>query len=193
MAENKKNVADDAPGARHTSHLRRRIVFWIPAAIFASAAGSVFAAAFKFLRPRAGEVGLSGGSSGNWYPVAKVSELAGTEPLRREVSVEHRAGWGSMLRAQAVFVLPGGERRVVSAVCPHEGCEVDWSGDERKFLCPCHDSIFGPDGARLGGPAQRGLDQMPARVNGDTLETHFNDAQTTAQTTVPRADTPTDA
>src|ERR1700754_243274 len=109
MTENKKNVADDASGARHTSHLRRRIVFWIPVAIFASAAGSVFAAAFKFLRPRAGEVGLSGGASGNWYRVAKVAELAGTEPQRREVSVEHRAGWSSTLRAQAVFVLPGNE------------------------------------------------------------------------------------
>jgi Rieske Fe-S protein len=178
MTDKKISPADDATGKRTTSQLRRRIIFLIPAAFVASAAGSVFAAAFRFLKPRAGEVGLSGGASGNWYPVAKVSELAGDDPQRREVPVEHRAGWSSTLRAQAVFVLPGSERRIVSVVCPHEGCEVDWSGEQRKFLCPCHDSVFGPDGARLSGPAQRGLDQMPARVNGDTLEAHFTDAQT---------------
>ncbi|HYX43345.1 MAG TPA: Rieske (2Fe-2S) protein [Pyrinomonadaceae bacterium] len=193
MAEKNKNTADDANGGRLPSHLRRRIILWIPAAVFASAAGSVFAAAFKFLRPRVGEVGVSGGASGNWYPVAKVSELASTEPLRREVSVEHRAGWSSTLRAHAVFVLPGAERHVVSAVCPHEGCEVDWSGDERKFQCPCHDSVFGADGTRLSGPAQRGLDQMPTRVNGDTLETQFADAQTPTQTPIQTTEPQTNA
>ncbi|HZT58498.1 MAG TPA: Rieske (2Fe-2S) protein [Pyrinomonadaceae bacterium] len=189
MAEKDINSAEHKTERRQTSQLRRRIIIWIPAAVIASAAGTVFAAAFKFLRPRAGEVGLSGGASGNWHPVAKVSELLTDEPLRREVPVEHRAGWSSTLRAQAVFVLPGGERRVVSAVCPHEGCAVDWSGEQRKFLCPCHDSVFGPDGARLSGPAQRGLDPLPARVNGDTLEAQFADAQT-QQT---QADTPTKA
>jgi Rieske Fe-S protein len=186
MTDKNRN-AEGVTFKQPTSQLRRRIIVWIPVAVFASAAGSIFAAAFKFLEPRAGQVGLSGGASGGWHPVAKVSELAGTDPVRREVPVEHLAGWSSTLRAQAVFVLPGGDRKVVSAVCPHEGCEVDWSGEQRKFLCPCHDSVFGPDGARLSGPAQRDLDQMPTRVNGDTLEAQFTDAQTQE----PQANTPT--
>jgi Rieske Fe-S protein len=175
----KNSPADDADDEGVRSPLRRRIILWIPAVVFASVAGSVFTAAFRFLRPRAGEVGVSSGASANWLAVAKVSELSSTEPVRREVLVEHRAGWSSTLRAQSVFVLPGAEqRRVVSAVCPHEGCEVDWNGDERKFLCPCHDSAFGADGARLSGPAQRSLDALPSRVNGDALEAQFGDTQT---------------
>ena len=188
MTEEPKTTSTEATDVGHDpSRMRRRIIFWIPAAVFASVAGTLVTAAFKFLRPRAGEVGVSGGESGNWFAVAKVGELSGAEPQRREVVVEHRAGWSSTLRGQAVFVLPGEDRRVVSAVCPHEGCEVDWSGERREFLCPCHDSIFRADGARLSGPAQRGLDQLATRVNGDTLEMQYGDAQTSE----PQTDAPT--
>ena len=192
MEEKRKTTSteatDEATDARRVpSHLRRRILFWIPAAVFASVAGTLVTAAFKFLRPRAGEVGVSGGDAGNWFAVAKTGELTGAEPLRREVVVEHRAGWSSTLRAHSVYVLPGEDRRVVSAVCPHEGCEVDWSGERREFLCPCHDSVFRADGARVSGPAQRGLDQLATRVNGDTLEMQYGDAQTSE----PQTDAPT--
>ena len=47
----------------------------------------------------------------------------------------------------------------LSGVCPHLGCAVGWEG--KSFLCPCHDSRFGVDGARQTGPAQRGLDPLP--------------------------------
>lgn len=153
---------------------RRKIILWLPAGILASVAGSVITAAFKFLRPRAGEVG----ARGDWLPVAKVGEIKGDEPLLRQVFVEHRAGWSATRRGHSVFVLPGAERRMVSAVCPHEGCEVEWSAEQKKFLCPCHDSAFGPDGARLSGPAQSDLTRLTTRVNGDTLETQFSDAST---------------
>src|SRR5438045_605637 len=73
----------------------------------------------------------------------------------------------------------GAERRVVSAVCPHEGCEVEWDGGQRKFLCPCHDSVFDADGARLSGPAQSDLARLPTRANGDALEIQYGDAAQT--------------
>jgi Rieske Fe-S protein len=179
MTDKEITKNDGGAGARVTSPLRRRIVFWVPAAVFASMVGSVVTAAFKFLRPRAGEVGVDSATNGGWLPVGKVSDLTGAEPLRREVQVEYRAGWSSTLRDQAVYVLPGQQARVVSATCPHEGCEVEWNGDSREFQCPCHDSAFGPEGARLRGPAQRGLDALPSRVNGDTLEAQITDAQMT--------------
>lgn len=158
--------------------LRRKLIFWIPAAILASVTGTLAAAAFKFLRPRTGEVGIGGGASGGWFPVVKVGDIKGDEPLLREVVVEHRAGWNAAMLGHTVFVLSGASRRVVSAVCPHEGCEVEWSADQRQFLCPCHDSAFSPDGARLSGPAQSDLASLPTRVNGDTLEMQFSDTAT---------------
>ena len=176
MPEPESSRAEPHAARRAPVHLRRRILFWIPAAVFASVFGSVAAAAFRFLRPRAGDVGVSGGESGNWLPVAKTSELGGAEPLLREVTVEHRAGWSVTPRGHSVFVLPGAGRRVVSAVCPHEGCEVEWDGGQRKFLCPCHDSVFDADGARLAGPAQSDLARLPTRTSGDTLEIQYSDA-----------------
>jgi Rieske Fe-S protein len=167
---------------RAPSHSRRRILLWIPAAVFASVFGSVASAAFRFLRPRAGEVGVAGGAEGNWFAVARTSELGGAEPLAREVTIEHRAGWSVTPRAHTFFVLPGAERRVVSAVCPHEGCEVEWDTGQQKFLCPCHDSAFDASGARLEGPAQSDLVRMPTRLSGDALEIQYSDApQTPAQ------------
>jgi Rieske Fe-S protein len=59
--------------------------------------------------------------------------------------------------------------------CPHEGCDVDFVPDPKSlpqdvkdeighvvdhsvYLCPCHNSTFkAEDGARLSGPAPRGL------------------------------------
>lgn len=59
--------------------------------------------------------------------------------------------------------------------CPHEGCDVDFVLDPKSlpqdvkdeighavdhsvYICPCHNSTFkAEDGARLSGPAPRGL------------------------------------
>ncbi|MCF8031712.1 MAG: Rieske (2Fe-2S) protein [Desulfarculaceae bacterium] len=45
----------------------------------------------------------------------------------------------------------------LSLVCPHLGCRPAWNKESGRFLCPCHGSSFALDGARLSGPAPRGL------------------------------------
>jgi menaquinol-cytochrome c reductase iron-sulfur subunit len=50
-----------------------------------------------------------------------------------------------------------------SPICPHLGCRFDWSGDANRFICPCLVSQLGPEGAKLAGPAPRGLDPLPFR------------------------------
>jgi Rieske Fe-S protein len=163
-ARNRSDGEEAAPRA----HPRRRFLLWIPAAVYGLIAAALGTSAFKFLRPQA-----PAESPSDWLAVGRVSELGGAEPVRRAVSVERRAGWSVGRRDEAVFVLPRGGSRVVSAVCPHEGCEVEWDAGSRAFLCPCHDSRFDADGARTEGPAERGLYQLPSRVNGDTLEVQF--------------------
>lgn len=44
----------------------------------------------------------------------------------------------------------------ISAVCTHLGC-IALRSDDGQFLCPCHGSRFGAEGAVTGGPAPKGL------------------------------------
>lgn len=57
-----------------------------------------------------------------------------------------------------------GELHLHSAVCPHLGCVVHWNSAERSWDCPCHGSRFeARTGARLNGPADRGLEPIELR------------------------------
>ena len=48
--------------------------------------------------------------------------------------------------------------------CTHQGCMVDWEGDQDRFHCPCHGSIFDRHGEVSSGPAGRPLDLMMVTV-----------------------------
>jgi glycine/D-amino acid oxidase-like deaminating enzyme/nitrite reductase/ring-hydroxylating ferredoxin subunit len=71
-------------------------------------------------------------------------------------------GEGAVLRdgahKVAAFRDPEGELHLHSATCPHLGCVVHFNPTESSWDCPCHGSRFDArDGARLNGPADRGL------------------------------------
>jgi glycine/D-amino acid oxidase-like deaminating enzyme/nitrite reductase/ring-hydroxylating ferredoxin subunit len=57
----------------------------------------------------------------------------------------------------AAYRDPQGELHVVSAVCTHLGCVVNWNDAERSWDCPCHGSRFAIDGRVLNGPAVEAL------------------------------------
>jgi Rieske Fe-S protein len=143
---------------------RRSFLKFIPlAAIFASIGG----AAFRFLRPK-----LSA-ETDTWLDVAPVAELTGPQPISRKIVAEQISGWAITTDEHNVFVLPAKNNQVVSAICPHEGCEVAWEQNTNRFSCPCHESFFAADGSRIGGPAQRGLDPLPARVQDGKLQVQY--------------------
>ncbi len=56
---------------------------------------------------------------------------------------------------------------VISAICTHLGCTVEWKAKETEFDCPCHGSKFKSDGAPFAGPAPRPLAWYPLSVSGD--------------------------
>ncbi len=70
---------------------------------------------------------------------------------------EHRL---FVIRAAAKF-------HVISAVCTHLGCTVQWRGTE--FDCPCHGSRFDPNGNVIAGPAPRPLPWFEVSVSPDGL------------------------
>lgn len=49
--------------------------------------------------------------------------------------------------------------------CVHLGCRVPWCQSSQWFECPCHGSKYNKWGEWMGGPAPRGLDRFPSRVD----------------------------
>jgi menaquinol-cytochrome c reductase iron-sulfur subunit len=148
---------------------RREFLLLIPVGVFAGVAATIVAAALRYLRPS-----LPGASSeAKWSNVAHVSELKGDKPIMRSIVAEHQAGWATTTEEHFVYVLPNQNNRVLSSVCPHEGCNVAWRDDASEFFCPCHDSYFAADGSRLSGPSRRGLDPLPAREKDGVLQVQY--------------------
>lgn len=52
---------------------------------------------------------------------------------------------------------------VFSPLCPHLGCRYTYNTGQKKFLCPCHGSVYSALGVHEAGPALRGLDPLPLR------------------------------
>ena len=146
---------------------RRSFLQLLPFGVLATVVASIGGAAFRFLRPRVAA------ASEQWLDVATVSELTGPQPLAKKVLAEHVSGWAVTTAEHNVFVIPAKNNEVLSPICPHAGCEVAWEQSLNRFSCPCHESYFGADGARLSGPAPRGLDALPTRVQDGKLQVQF--------------------
>lgn len=53
--------------------------------------------------------------------------------------------------------------------CPHLGCRVPFCSTSERFECPCHGSVFNIRGEYIQGPAPRGMDRFPIRMEGDSV------------------------
>jgi len=65
-------------------------------------------------------------------------------------------------------VLDGMDAGVVALYqkCVHLGCRVPWCKVSQWFECPCHGSKYNRVGEKKGGPAPRGLDRFPVKIEG---------------------------
>src|SRR3972149_2677223 len=79
---------------------------------------------------------------GEWIDLGALESLPDATPVLVPYPVESDDGW---------------QRRARSA--PRAGVSA----------CPCHASAFASDGSRLGGPARRGLDPLPHRIESGRL------------------------
>ena len=60
----------------------------------------------------------------------------------------------------------------VSAACPHEGVTVQYQGGQNQFYCSAHSSYFSSTGARISGPANKGLTQLKTSLTGNSLRVY---------------------
>ena len=101
-----------------------------------------------------------------WVDVAKFDELPVGEPTQLDHLQTIQDGWMTTNAHKAVWAIKQADGRltVFSPLCPHLGCGYRWDGQDRKFHCPCHGSVYSIDGQVLGGPAPRPLDELPNKV-----------------------------
>jgi cytochrome b6-f complex iron-sulfur subunit len=53
--------------------------------------------------------------------------------------------------------------------CPHLGCRVPFCDSSGRFECPCHGSVYNIRGEYIQGPAPRGMDRFPVKVEGERV------------------------
>ena len=75
-------------------------------------------------------------------------------------------GDGKMLNVEgkktAAYRDAGGTLHLLSPVCTHMGCHVNWNPAEQSWDCPCHGSRFAGDGRVIQGPAVKDLSRRAA-------------------------------
>ena len=112
----------------------------------------------------------------SWSDVGKVDEFpAASAPLQRLVQIEQLDGWRRTVSQKPVYVArdAGGQLTVLSAVCTQLGCTVPWIDKQNKFICPCHQAIFDTTGRLMGGPAPRGMDVLPMKIEQGVLKIQY--------------------
>jgi cytochrome b6-f complex iron-sulfur subunit len=63
----------------------------------------------------------------------------------------------------------GGALVALYQKCPHLGCRVPFCDSSGRFECPCHGSIYNIRGEYIQGPAPRGMDRFPIKIDGDRV------------------------
>ena len=53
---------------------------------------------------------------------------------------------------------------VFSSRCTHLGCTIDSPYQNRRMVCPCHGSVFNPDGEPEKGPATEHLQKLSFKL-----------------------------
>jgi Rieske Fe-S protein len=115
-------------------------------------------------------------AAGEFIRIASLDSLSDNGAPRQFPVVADRSDAWNLYQAQplgSVFLRrTEGKIEALNAVCPHLGCMVDFVGARDIFRCPCHNSLFEPDGARIippGGqcPSPRALDTLEAEVRGE--------------------------
>lgn len=113
----------------------------------------------------------------SWVDAGPVADLPVGEPAQRDVTMTLADGYREIAAVKGIWALrrESNEVTVYSPICTHLGCGFRWDGEEKKFKCPCHGSMFDTEGRVVGGPAPRPLDRLPVRVENGRLMVQYQE------------------
>lgn len=101
-----------------------------------------------------------------WVSVADVSQMLDSEPLQVTYKYSRKDGWRTIEASKTVFIQKkaDGTPLVLSNICTHLGCGVNWDSAARQFVCPCHGGLFDGEGKVAGGPPPKPLTQLAVKI-----------------------------
>jgi cytochrome b6-f complex iron-sulfur subunit len=131
---------------------RRRFLQGLLAALGATALGSFIYPLVRFLSPR------TGGESGKQLRLAKSEIPPGGA---KNIQVNDTPA--------IVINRPDKGFIVLSKVCTHLGCLVDYEPEKKRLLCPCHAGTYDLEGRVTSGPPPKPLQKFPLKIEGEDL------------------------
>jgi cytochrome b6-f complex iron-sulfur subunit len=97
-----------------------------------------------------------------WFPLVPEDEVP-RFGVRKAELVYAVAG---KERKTRVFIVSSPDRlTVLSAVCSHLGCLVNYRKESREFVCPCHGGKYDIAGKNIAGPPPMPLTAYPVQVS----------------------------
>jgi menaquinol-cytochrome c reductase iron-sulfur subunit len=106
-----------------------------------------------------------------WTEAGDISKLVPGDPIELAFRRNRVDGWKVISEKSTAWVVKQADNSIVAygPQCTHLGCAYHWEDKQNQFLCPCHTSLFGVDGAVTSGPAPRPLDRYDVKIQGNKL------------------------
>jgi Rieske Fe-S protein len=125
-----------------------------------------------FISPALGKT-----SGDEWISLGSVDNYPLDLPTLFNFTITKVNGWERSSMSYGAFVLrkEGQDPIVLSDVCTHLSCRVNWDEESKEFNCPCHAAFFDQDGEVVSGPPPRALDRYETRIDGDQLFIHLTE------------------
>ncbi len=96
-----------------------------------------------------------------WFPLLPEDDVP-RQGVRKAELVTTVAG---KERKGRVFIVSSPDGFVVlSAVCSHLGCLVNYNKGKKEFQCPCHGGRYDLTGRNIAGPPPAPLTKLPYRI-----------------------------
>jgi menaquinol-cytochrome c reductase iron-sulfur subunit len=130
-----------------------------------------------------------GGPGPDFSDAGAVADLPVGEWRAVTLEVVRRDGWETARTRRTAWVRRAAEGdaaiTVLSPICPHLGCPINWSPDRAAFVCPCHKGVFDGDGKLVSGPPPRGMDALEWEVRVGRLFVRWQDFKIGVATSSP--------
>jgi Rieske Fe-S protein len=163
----------------NTDTRRRRLLNFLAGLVLAVISLLVAVPAVGYFLGPLRRRGGKNGAGAAFQDAGPVSDLPVGQWRLLSLEMVQEDGWKKTRVRHAVWARRQGEGgreiTVLSSLCPHLGCPVNWHPDQAQFNCPCHGGTFDTEGRQTGGPPPRPMDPLDFEVRQGRLWVRWQD------------------